>query len=101
MVPPHHQRRQVSSNSDNSLQHNQLYQQVVLNRYDINNRDSKIDRLQELNLAYKVMIDQILHSTSACLDCFEVLSFHHFGFDCLAETMRLCHSAAIALQLVP
>ena len=61
MVPPHRRRRHVSADSDNSLTPDQLYQQVLLNRDDLTNRDSEIVRLQDLNLAYEVMVDQILH----------------------------------------
>jgi hypothetical protein len=90
MVPPHRRRRHVSADSDNSLTPDQLYQQVLLNRDDITHRDSEIARLQELNLAYEAMIDQILNSTSACLDRHEALSTHHLA---LIAQQQICDSA--------
>ncbi len=51
--------------------------------------------LQELNIAYEVMVDQILHSTSACLDLHEVLSMHHLA---LRARQKVCDHVIVQHQ---
>ncbi len=90
MVPPHRRRRHVSADSDNSLTHDQLYQQVLLDRDDIMSQVSEMARLQELNLAYAAVVDQIIPLTSACLESHEMLTTHHIA---LTARQKACDSA--------
>ena len=88
LVPPFRRRRLVTTDSDNALTSDQLFKQVMWDRDDI--RDSKISRLEDLQLKYEATIDQLLLSTSTWIDRQEELCKLHLG---LRARQKICDSA--------
>ncbi len=65
----------------NALTTEQLFQQVLWDRDDLKNCDSKIPHLQDLHLNYEAMIEQLFFflSTSKLLDRLEELGELHLA----------------------
>ena len=67
MVPPRRRHRFVSSEADNALTPEQLYQQLLLARDDIQVRDRALERLQVQHTQLQASFEHVLTSSSELL----------------------------------
>jgi len=95
MVPPRRRHRFVSSEADNALTPEQLYQQLLLARDDIQFRDRALARLQIQQTELKSSIEHLLTSSSATIALHVTLLEQHLE---LRARHQECASSLIHVQ---
>ena len=90
MVPPRRRCRFVSSDADNALTPDQLYQQLLWARDDIQVRDRALERLQVQHTQLQASFEQVLTSSSELLALHVTLLEQHLD---LHARQQSCASA--------
>jgi hypothetical protein len=96
MVPPSRRHRFVSSEADNALTPEQLYQQLLLARDDIQFRDRALALLQIQQTELKSSIEYLLTSSSATIALHVTLLEQHLE---LSARRQECASSLIHVQI--